>query len=266
MSQVPSSEGQVQASPKILVVAFYQFVSVGDTLAFRTHLREKVKTMDLRGTILISEEGINCMFGGPESAVRELIVEITTSLDVGLKKITGFEKFALKESWYDQIPFRRMLVKIKKEIIPLGRPDVRPAELTGPRLEPRDLKKWLDQGKDLVLLDTRNEYEIDHGTFKGARRMGLTYFRDFPQKLAAMKEELKDKTVVMFCTGGIRCEKATDLAMTDEFRGQFKEVYQLEGGILKYFEECGTEHYDGTCFVFDQRIALTPDSCQAPKV
>jgi UPF0176 protein len=251
---------------KVLVVAFYQFVSVGDTLALRTRLREKVRDMGLRGTILISEEGINCMIGGAEAAVRELIAELYTALEAPLKALPDFKGFPVKESWYDKIPYARMLVKIKKEIIPLGRPDVRPAELTGPRIEPRDLKKWLDEGKDLVLLDTRNEYEIDHGTFKGARRMGLTYFRDFPKKLAEVAPELKGKTVVMFCTGGIRCEKATALAMTDEFKGQFKEVYQLEGGILKYFEECGTEHYDGTCFVFDQRIALTPDSCQAPSV
>lgn len=253
-------------SSKVLVVAFYQFVSVGDTLALRTRLREKVRDMGIRGTILISSEGINCMFGGPEDRVRELIQELYSALEPALKALPHFQGFALKESWYDKIPFARMLVKIKKEIIAFGRPDVRPAELTGPRLEPRDLKKWLDEGKEVVLLDTRNEYEIDHGTFKGARRMGLNYFRDFPKKLKEMAPELKDKTVVMFCTGGIRCEKATALAMTDEFKEQFKDVYQLEGGILKYFEECGTEHYDGTCFVFDQRIALTPDSCQAPKI
>ena len=261
-----SDSSTSQINTKILVVAFYQFVSVGDTLALRTRLREKVRDMGLRGTILISEEGINCMFGGAEPSVRELIAELYSALETGLKALPDFKTFPVKESWYDKIPYARMLVKIKKEIIPLGRPDVRPAELTGPRLEPRDLKKWLDEGKDLVLLDTRNEYEIDHGTFKGARRMGLTYFRDFPKKLSEMAPELKDKTVVMFCTGGIRCEKATALAMTDEFKAQFKEVYQLEGGILKYFEECGTEHYDGTCFVFDQRIALTPESCKAPSI
>lgn len=254
-----------QSTSKVLVVAFYQFVSVEDTLALRTRLREKVRDLGIRGTILVSSEGINCMFGGPEAAVRELIHELYIALEPALKVLPDFKGFPIKESWYDKIPFARMLVKIKKEIIAFGRPDVRPAELTGPRLEPRDLKKWLDEGRDLVLLDTRNEYEIDHGTFKGARRMGLQVFREFPNKLSEMAPELKDKTVVMFCTGGIRCEKATALAMTPEFKGQFKDVYQLEGGILKYFEECGTEHYDGTCFVFDQRIALTPESCHAPE-
>jgi predicted sulfurtransferase len=148
-----------------------------------------------------------------------------------------------------------MLVKVKKEIIPLGLPSVRPREKTGARLAPRELKRWLDEKRDMVLLDTRNDYEIDHGTFETAMSLRLDHFREFPERLAEVPAELRDKPLVMFCTGGIRCEKASVVAMAQGFR----EVYQLDGGILKYFEECGGEHYEGRCFVFDRRIAVGSD-------
>jgi predicted sulfurtransferase len=232
----------------VLNAAFYQFVTLSDLPTLRTGLRARTRELGLKGTILISEEGINCMLAGAEERLRGFIAE--------LEARSPFRKFDVKESWSEATPFLRMFVKIKKEIIPMGRPDVRPAELTAARLEPKQLKSWLDQGKEVVLLDTRNEYEIQYGTFRGARRMGLKHFRDFSNKLSELSPELRDKPVVMFCTGGIRCEKATALAMKENF----KEVYQLEGGILRYFEDCGGAHYDGDCFVFDERVALKPET------
>lgn len=152
-----------------------------------------------------------------------------------------------------------MLVKLKKEIIPMGRPDVSPVEMTGDRIAPVELKKWLDENRDFLLLDTRNDYEVELGTFEKAQHLNLRHFRNFAQKLDLLPPEMKDKPVVMFCTGGIRCEKATAYAL----KSGFKEVYQLEGGILKYFEECRKDHYDGECFVFDHR--RTVDSELKPK-
>jgi UPF0176 protein len=237
----------------MLNVAFYQFVTLSDLTALREEFRALTEDLPLRGTILLSEEGINGMLSGEEKAVREIIAFIEAR--------PPFRKLIIKESRSEKFAYYRMLVKIKKEIIPMGRPDIRPAEFTAERLEPKDLKKWLDEGKDVILLDTRNEYEIDYGTFKGARRMGLKFFRDFSKSLKGIESEIKDKPVVMFCTGGIRCEKAAALALKEEF----KEVYQLEGGILRYFEDCGDAHYEGNCFVFDKRVALQPDLEPDPK-
>jgi UPF0176 protein len=240
----------------ILNVAFYQFAELsrleGGLIPFRDDLRARTAALNLRGSILVSLEGVNCMVAGSEASVREFIAE--------LESRPYFKKFEVKESWSSERPFTRMLVKIKKEIIPMGKAEIKPAEHTGKRLTALELKKWLDEGKEVVLLDTRNEYEIDLGTFRNARRMGLNHFREFSERLQEFKSEIKDKPVVMFCTGGIRCEKAAALALNEDF----SNVYQLDGGILKYFEDCGAAHYDGSCFVFDQRVALQPDLSPAP--
>jgi UPF0176 protein len=244
-------------SQSFLNVAFYQFASITDLRNTRLMIRIRACELGLKGTILLSDEGINGTLSGDEESVRALIATI--------EAMPPFKQLIIKESWSHESTHVRMLVKLKKEIIPLGRPDIKPAEFTAQRLFPQELKRWLDEGKDLVLIDTRNEYEIDHGTFKGAVRMGLRHFRNFPRHLKDVEGKipnLKDKTVVMFCTGGIRCEKATALALKEEY----KDVYQLEGGILKYFEDCGDAHYEGSCFVFDQRIALKPDLSPAVDV
>jgi UPF0176 protein len=227
-----------------LNVAFYKFIKLDGLPELRTELRARTRGFGLKGTILISEEGFNASLSGNETSTRAFVELLRTD--------ARFGHFDIKESRSEKIPFLRMFVKVKKEIIPMGRPDVRPAEFTAPRLLPRELKNWLDAGKSVVLLDTRNEYEIVHGTFEGARTLGLKHFREFGAKLKTVAGELRDKPVVMFCTGGIRCEKATALALKENF----KEVYQLDGGILRYFEECGSSHYQGTCFVFDERVTL----------
>jgi predicted sulfurtransferase len=193
---------------------------------------------------LLSFEGINGFIAGSPASVGAFRQFLETRAEFG--------DLPYKESPSNEQPFTRMLVKIKKEIIPLGRPDVRPAETPAPRVAPKELKKWLDEGKDVVLLDTRNDYEVRLGTFEHAMDLGIATFRSFPEKLAAVREKFRDRTIVMFCTGGIRCEKAAPLALKEGF----KDVYQLDGGILRYFEECGGSHYRGDCFVFDHRISV----------
>ncbi len=171
-----------------------------------------------------------------------------------VRSIPGFEELPVKQSQTDYQPFNRMLVKIKQEIIPVGCPEIAPVAEASPKIAPRELKRWLDENQDVALLDTRNDYEVSLGTFKGAIDLNLKTFREFPAAAAALPEEIKKRPVVMFCTGGIRCEK-----IGPYMKGLgFEKIYQLEGGILKYFEECEQEHYEGTCFVFDQRVAVDP--------
>jgi UPF0176 protein len=230
----------------ILNVSFYRFVALRDLEALREETKSRAIAAGLRGSVLLSEEGINGFLAGPEAPLRAY-------LDWLFSK-EPFRGIRPKESWSDEVPFARMLVKIKREIISMGRPEIRPAERTGRNLSPAELKRWYDDGRDFVIVDTRNEYEVAEGTFKQAIHYGIETFREFPEKLEGAAPSLRDKTVVMFCTGGIRCEKATALAMDLGI----EDVWQLEGGILKYFEEVGQAHYRGDCFVFDQRENLVP--------
>jgi RluA family pseudouridine synthase len=147
-----------------------------------------------------------------------------------------------------------MLVRLKKEIIAFGVEGIDPGRRTSPKLSAAQLKRWLDEGRPVTLLDTRNDYEVRLGTFRNALPIGIDHFREFPAAVSRLAPELKEQPIVMFCTGGIRCEKAGPFME----REGFKSVYQLDGGILKYFEECGGAHYDGECFVFDQRVGLDP--------
>ncbi|MHC2070549.1 sulfurtransferase [Bremerella sp. T1] len=230
----------------VLNISSYLFASLTDLKPLRDSLRRACKKLDLRGTILLSTEGINLFVAGPEENVHKLL-EI-------LRKVPGLEKLEAKESFTSYQPFRRMLVKIKKEIIAFGIDGIEPAERTSPKLPPQQLKQWLDEGKPLLLYDVRNDYEVKVGTFEKAVPAGIDTFRDFPEAVASLPEDAKSTPVVMFCTGGIRCEKAGPFMQ----QAGFNEVYQLEGGILKYFELVGGDHYQGDCFVFDQRVAVDP--------
>ncbi|MGZ3688882.1 MAG: sulfurtransferase [Bdellovibrionota bacterium] len=230
-----------------LNIAFYRFVALDDLPGLRVKMRARCQELALKGTILLAPEGINGFLAGGEASIR--------AIQAWMEEIGSFAGLHYKESVSEGVPFTRMLVKLKKEIISMGCPEVRPALKTGSRLQARELKRWLDEGKEVVLLDTRNDYEIRLGTFAGAKDLGLQTFRQFPEKLRASAAELQDKPVVMFCTGGIRCEKATALAL----ELGIPEAYQLEGGILKYFEEVGGAHYQGECFVFDYRTAVNPE-------
>ncbi len=146
------------------------------------------------------------------------------------------------------------MVRVKKEIITFRVNGINPSEKTSPKISPQELKQWLDEGKPVTLLDTRNDYEVQLGTFKGARDLNISHFGDFPQAIKALPEDLKEQPLVMFCTGGIRCEKAGPFLE----QAGFQKVWQLDGGILRYFDECGGDHYQGECFVFDQRVSLDP--------
>ncbi len=225
-------------------ISVYKFTPLEDLPARREHLLEVSRAGHLRGTILLSTEGINLFVAGTRAAIDALLV--------ALRAIPGLEDLTPKESRSGEQPFNRMLVKIKKEIIAFGIDGIDPARRPSPKLPARTLKQWLDEGRPITLLDTRNDYEVRMGTFRGAVVPHIDHFRDFPAAVDKLPEELKERPIVMFCTGGIRCEKAGPYLE----KVGFKNVHQLDGGILKYFEECGGAHYDGECFVFDRRVGV----------
>lgn len=248
--------------PVFTNIAAYQFATLSDLKPLRERLIARCKAWDLKGTILLSPEGINLFMAGGAAEI-ESIMEV-------LRAIPGLEKLNPKYSESDHQPFRRMLVRLKKEIIAFGVEGISPAEHTSPKLQAKTLKQWLDEGRPITLLDTRNDYEVKLGTFKGALPAGIDHFREFPDAVRRLPEEMKKQPIVMFCTGGIRCEKAGPFME----REGFEQIYQLDGGILKYFEECGADHYEGECFVFDQRVGVDPSlqesdsalcfACQTP--
>lgn len=227
-------------------IAAYKFVELDELERRRREFRAVVEEHQLRGTVLLSPEGINLFIAGRRSGIDGL-------LDF-LELDPAFADLPVKESFSENQPFSRMLIKIKPEIIAFGVDGVNPIHRTSPKLPATELKKWLDEGRPVHLLDTRNDYEVEVGTFQNAIPASVDNFRDFPDAVGRLPEEMKDEPIVMFCTGGIRCEKAGPYME----QAGFRKVYQLDGGILKYFEECGGAHYDGDCFVFDQRVAVDP--------
>ncbi|WP_425613739.1 sulfurtransferase [Anatilimnocola sp. NA78] len=231
----------------IINIAAYKFAPLAELKPLREELLRQCKAWNLKGTILLSTEGINLFVAGERENVEQLLTV--------LRSIPGLENLAVKVSESDRQPFTRMLVRIKQEIIAFGVPGIDPARSPSPKLSPRELKQWLDEGRPVTLLDTRNEYEVKLGTFKQALNIGIDHFREFPAAVDRLPSELKQQPIVMFCTGGIRCEKAGPFMQ----REGFEQVYQLEGGILKYFEDVGGDHYSGECFVFDQRVGLDPN-------
>ena len=231
---------------KTVNIAAYQFAPLADLRTRRSSLLAQCREWNLQGTILLSPEGINLFAAGTAESIDRLLAE--------LRSWPGLETLTPKFSETDHVPFNRMLVRLKKEIIAFGVPGIEPARRTSPKLAPRILKQWLDEGRPVTLLDTRNDYEIRLGTFKNALSVGIDHFRDFPSAAHRLPAELKEQPLVMFCTGGIRCEKAGPYLE----REGFQQVFQLEGGILKYFEDCGNAHYQGECFVFDQRVGVDP--------
>jgi UPF0176 protein len=237
---------------QILNISCYKFVALPDAQDLRQPCLDNALARQLKGTILIAEEGINFFLAGSADDVHGFVD--------WLRSDARFADLAPKESWSDTQPFRKMLVKVKNEIIRMNHPSIRPAAGRAPAVTPETAKRWLDQGHDdegrpVVTLDTRNQFEVDAGTFKNTINWGITKFTEFPDAVQAHLDELQDKTVISFCTGGIRCEKAA-IYMRN---AGLPHVYQLEGGILKYFEEVGSDHYDGSCFVFDERRAVGAD-------
>ncbi len=230
----------------IVNIAAYKFVPLDELPARRQALQELTRHWELKGTVLLTPEGINLFVAGRREGIDALLEN--------LRSITGLETLEVKESYSDEQPFQRMLVKIKREIITFGIEGIEPQTYTSRKLQATELRRWLAEGREVTLYDVRNDYEVEVGTFTGALPAGIDHFRHFPEAVAQLPEQLKERPIVMFCTGGIRCEKAGPYME----RAGFREVYQLEGGILKYFEECGGDFYQGDCFVFDKRVALSP--------
>jgi UPF0176 protein len=236
----------------ILNISAYKFVPLPDAAQLREVLLARALELELKGTILLAEEGINLFLAGPADTVRGFVAQLHTD--------ARFADIAPKESWSAHQPFKKMLVKVKREIIRMDHPTIRPADGRAPSVSPATVKRWLDAGVDdagrpVVTLDTRNDFEVDFGTFEGAIDWRITKFTEFPQAMREHKADLEGKTIVSFCTGGIRCEKAAILMR----EAGLENVFQLEGGILKYFEETDGAHYHGGCFVFDERRAVGAD-------
>ena len=232
-----------------LTTAMYHFVSLPHFESLREPLLQFCLSRDIKGTLLLASEGINGTVAGPEKSILELLNYLKTDpLFEG-----NFKGLGHKESWSDKHPFYRMKVKLKKEIVTLGVPGVSPTKVVGKYVKPQDWNKIISD-PEVVLIDTRNDYEYAIGTFKNAINPKTTTFREFPEYVKTHFDPKKHKKVAMFCTGGIRCEKASSYMMNEGF----DEVYHLEGGILKYLEEIKREEslWQGECFVFDQRVAI----------
>lgn len=238
--------------PSILNIAAYRFVAIDDAATLRGPIAARAEAAGLKGTVLVAPEGINLFLAGEPSALRGFLA--------WLEDDARFAGLAAKESWSEAVPFARLKVKLKREIIAFRRDGIEPIRAPAPFVDPCTLKRWLDAGRDdtgrpVVLLDTRNREEVAHGTFGGALTLPIDDFVQLPEALEAERHRLAGATVVSFCTGGIRCEKAAPLLRDLGFG----DVRQLEGGILGYFEAVGGAHWQGGCFVFDERVALGPD-------
>ena len=227
-------------------IAGYRFVDLDDRDELQAMFRSLCLDLGLKGTVLLAPEGINFFLAGNQTSIEQF----TQVLD----KDERFAAIPLKVSYTEYQPFNRMNVRKKNEIISVGLDHIRPADFTGEELEPRDFKAMLDAGESVHVLDTRNDYELRVGTFENAIDLDIRTFRAFPEAIQRLPESMKDEPVVMFCTGGIRCEKASAIMM----EAGFTNVKQLKGGVLGYFEQVGGDHWNGDCFVFDQRVAVNP--------
>lgn len=231
----------------LLNVTAYRFVTLNDVETLAAELQSVADRLELRGSVILAQEGINLYVAGEPARVHEFLAHL--DLD------DRFRDLDAKESSSDDFPFRRMKVLVRREIVTMGLPDrglddVDTAREAAPHLTPDELRQWLDEERPIRLLDTRNAHEYERGTFRGAEHLDLARFRDFPE--AADRLEPTDTPLVTFCTGGIRCEKATAYLR----RCGFENVYQLEGGILRYLEKHAGAHWEGECFVFDDRVAV----------
>ena len=227
--------------PSILNISGYKFLALSGLTKLRTDFLEQAANFKLKGTILLSNEGINLNAAGLPEHIKAFLL--------WLQKDPRFFDMIFRESYSLASPFRVMKVKLKKEIITMRQKNISPTAQKAAALSPEILKQWLDENRDFTLLDTRNDYEVCFGTFRHAKHLHLNHFGEFPE---SAKKISRDKPIVMFCTGGIRCEKAALVMM----EMGHSNVYQLEGGILNYFSKVGGDYFSGECFVFDGRIAL----------
>ena len=225
----------------------YKFTPIEDTSNLQKDISNCSNKLKLKGTVLISNKGLNFSIAGTRDNV-DTFIEFLYSYE-------RFKNIPIKTTYSDYQPFRKMLVRIKKEIISMGVDDIDPFVFTGAKISPLELNEKLNNNEDVVLLDTRNEYEVRLGTFENAIDLNLDSFRDFPNEMEYLKKTLEGKDIVMFCTGGVRCEKASALML----KNGFQNVRQIDGGIINYFKETGGNHWKGDCFVFDDRVALDKD-------
>ncbi len=234
---------------KYLTTAMYHFVKLPFFQNLRTPLFNFCTSHNIKGTLLLAEEGINGTLAGPEKSILELLNYLKNDPIFE----DNFKNLAHKESWSNKPPFYRMKVKLKKEIVTLGVPGVSPTKIVGKYVKPKDWN-FIISDPEVILIDTRNDYEFKIGTFKNALNPKTRTFREFPDFVNSHLNPKKNKKIAMFCTGGIRCEKASSYMMSMGFN----DVYHLEGGILKYLEEVKAEEslWQGECFVFDQRVAI----------
>jgi UPF0176 protein len=228
-----------------LVAALYKFAALDGFRDMREPLLALALRLDLRGTLLLAREGINGTIAGAPDAVRELIAWLEAQPAIGPLEV--------KYAHADEQPFHRMKVRLKKEIVTLGVDGIDPATQAGTRVCGEEWNRLIED-PETVVIDTRNDYEVALGTFPGALDPKTTTFREFPAWLQANRDRLEGRKVAMFCTGGIRCEKATALVKS----AGFEEVYHLDGGILRYLEEMPAEdnRWEGECFVFDERVSV----------
>jgi len=225
--------------------SYYSFFRIEDPEAAKAAIEPKLLEVDAKGTVLIAHEGVNLNLAGAE-------VPLKAALVVWLEALGAADKFddVIKISYSDKLPFKRLKVKIKKELCALGIPELDVPSNRADYISPREFRELLDApSDDVIIIDNRNNFEYSMGTFRGAVPANTRRFRRFTEEAAKIP---KDKEVVMFCTGGIRCEKAGAYMVSEGF----KRVRQLHGGILKYFEEEGGAHFEGRCFVFDDRESV----------
>jgi UPF0176 protein len=241
------------------VAAAYRFVDLPEAAALRERWLASAGAAGLKGTLLVAPEGLNFTLAGTPAALEDWLAALQAD-----PRLAGLD---IKRHAHDRLPFQRLRVKLKDEIIRMNQPVVRPQAARAPAVDAATLQRWLaqgrrdDAGREVVLLDTRNGFEVDAGAFEGALDWRLAKFSDFPAALEQHRESLRGKTVVSYCTGGIRCEKAA-LWMQ---RAGIDNVLQLDGGILRYFEATrDAPHWRGDCFVFDERERLGPDRQAAP--
>ncbi|MBS0288500.1 MAG: sulfurtransferase [Proteobacteria bacterium] len=224
-------------------ISGYKFIKLNALSLLKQDLTQKCLELELKGTILLSEGGINAFLSGSRTQIDKFYEFLPT---------TGIPFIDFKESHSNKTPFNQMLVKIKAEIVTMGMPDLEVVNQPGQAISPEAFHQWLEEGKDFILLDTRNEYEVRLGKFKNTEHLPIKNFRSFPQATESLPESYKDKIIITCCTGGIRCEKAVPFLLS----AGFKNVMLLEGGILKYLEKYPNGHFEGECFVFDKRIAV----------
>lgn len=230
-------------SEKFVVLLYYKYVPIENPEVFAKEHMDYCKSSGLLGRIIVAKEGINGTVSGN--------TEQTNTYMNHLRSDSRFANIEFKIEYHTKHPFKKMHVRPKPEIVNLGRPDIDPNVVTGTYLEPEEFKSMIENDPDVVLLDTRNNFESAIGRFKGAILPDIDHFRDFPDYVKSMNVP-KDKKILAYCTGGIRCEKATGVLL----EAGYKHVYQLHGGIIRYGQLTGGPHWEGKCYVFDGRISV----------